>query len=539
MKQLVYILLFLAVAKLYGQSEEALVYFIDKEDVANSISNPLSILTQEAVDRKALHGIEIDERDVPVNENYITSLKAQPGITIYSKSKWLNAAYVSGTQTQVEALQDLPFVVAIEFMDQSLNLYPVTPGSNNKFEFEEGSYRMVYNYGDAANQIEMLGGDFLHEQNFEGQGMIIGVLDSGFPGVTTNPAFDNMLADGRLLGTYDFVLDQATIGGSSSHGAIVLSDMAAEMNGQFVGTAPKASYYLFRTEDAATERPVEEAYWVEALERADSLGVDVINTSLGYQDFDDPAYDHQYDDLDGQTTLGARGANIAFDKGMLLITSAGNDGGGFTYVATPGDAPGMLTVGAVDSGGNYAAFSSIGPTVDGRIKPDVMAQGQDAAVIYPGGALGFANGTSFSSPIMAGAVSCLWQSRPELRNEVVMQAVRESAHLFNAPTDQMGYGIPDMEAAYTALQLLGVEVDLSKEAFALYPNPVRDVVLISFPENIDEASFILVDLTGKEFARGKVQPAKNGIDMSSYPSGVYLLSLNSTGNVQHFKILRI
>jgi len=538
MKYLTVIFFFLISAASFGQAEEALVFLADKEDVANSIANPLSILTQEAIDRKALHGTVIDERDVPVTEAYINTLKAEPGITVHSKSKWLNAAYVSGTQSQIENLLDLVFVTGIEFMDQSLNLSPLIPGHSDKFEFEQGSYRTLYNYGDAANQIEMIAGDFLHQENFEGQGMILAVLDSGFPGITTNPAFSDMVNDNRLLGTFDFVLDQNNIGGSSSHGALVLSDMAAEIDGQFVGTAPKASYYLFRTEDAATERPVEEAYWVEALERADSLGVDVVNTSLGYQDFDNPAYDHQYEDLDGQTTLAARGANIAFEKGMLLVTSAGNDGTGFTFVATPADAIGLLTIGAVDPNGNYAFFSSIGPTVDGRIKPDVMAQGQDAAVVYPDGFTGFANGTSFSSPIMAGAVSCLWQSRPEARNELVMQAVRESAHLFNNPTDEMGYGIPNLETAYSALQSLSNNEQLREVAFSLYPNPVVDRVNVLFPQGEGEAHYMLTNLNGQIISHGILQGPDHSLDMSGLTAGFYLLHLRSERAQQHFKLIK-
>jgi hypothetical protein len=538
MKYLTFIFCLLYWSTHFGQTEEALVYFTDKEDVATALDNPLSILSQDALDRKNLHGIVVDERDVPVNEAYISILKTQPGITVHSKSKWLNAAYVSGPQSQVEALQDLAFVSGVEFMDKTLNLAPVPLVTTDKFETERESQRAFFNYGDAANQIEMIGGDFLHQQEFEGDGMVIAVLDSGFPGVVSNPAFNSLNDENRLLGTFDFVLDQGTIGGSSSHGALVLSDMAAEMDGIFVGTAPKASYYLFRTEDAASERPVEEAYWVEALERADSLGVDVINTSLGYQDFDDPSYDHQYEDLDGQTTLAARGANIAFEKGMLLVTSAGNDGNGFTYVATPGDAIGMLTVGAVDPSGSYASFSSIGPTVDGRIKPDVMAQGQDAAIVYPDGFVGLANGTSFSSPILAGAISCLWQSRPEVRNELVMQAVRESAHLYNNPTDLMGYGIPDLEDAYNMLQLLANQQAMRKVAFALYPNPVREWLSISFPEGLDLAEYTLSDLTGKRIDHGEMSRATGGLDMAFLPDGVYLLAITTVQGVQSFKIVK-
>jgi serine protease AprX len=538
MKKLLLAGLILVCQGILAQSQEALVFFADKENVAASIANPISILTQEAIDRKTMHNVAIDERDVPVNESYISTIKSQPGITVYSTSKWLNAVYVSGTQAEVEDLLNLSFVSAVEFMDPDLNLFPVPFPTPDKFALENESSRIVYNYGAAANQIQMLAGDFLHEQDFTGDGMIIAVLDSGFPNVTTNPAFAEMISENRLLGTFDFVLDQISIGGSSNHGAKVLSDMAGFIDGQFVGTAPEASYYLFRTEDAASERPVEEAYWLEALERADSLGVDVVNTSLGYQDFDNPNYDHSYSDLDGETTLGARAGNLAFEKGMLLVTSAGNDGGGFTYVATPADAMGILTIGAVDSNGNYASFSSIGPTVDGRIKPDVMAQGASSAVVNENGMITTNSGTSFSSPIMAGVVACLWQSRPDARNFQVMQIVRESAHLFNNPTDEMGYGIPNFEDAYNALQLLGNDQFLLQTNFALYPNPVNEILNISFPTSEERATVLVYNLLGEKVMEQEVTATDGGLDFAQLRAGMYIVSINGELLSNSFKIVK-
>ena len=538
MKKLILFVFVLLSLTGHSQTQEALVFFADKENVEASIANPISILTQEAIDRKALHNVIIDERDVPVTESYITTVKGQPGITVFSKSKWMNAVYVSGTQGQIEDLLNLPFVIGVEFMDPDLNLFPMPFPVPDKFELENVQGRIVYDYGAAANQIQMLTGDFLHEQDFTGEGMIIGVLDAGFPNIAGNPAFTDMISEGRLLGTFDFVLDQVPIGGNSSHGTRVLSDMAGLMDGQFVGTAPEASYYLFRTEDTGSESPVEEAYWLEGLERADSLGVDVVNTSLGYQDFDNPNYDHSYEDLDGVTTLGARAGNLAYDKGMLLVTSAGNDGNGFTYVGTPGDAPGILTIGAVNSEGEYVSFSSIGPTVDGRIKPDVMAQGADAAVVDQNGNITTNNGTSLSSPIMAGVVTCLWQSRPEARNYHVMQIVRESASLFNNPTDEMGYGIPNFEDAYNALQILGAEGVMLEDNFAIYPNPASDILMVSFPKEINSAEILIINLMGEVIRTENVTKATNSLNVSGLSSGLYLVSVISQGKINTFKIVK-
>ena len=537
MKKILFLGVFCITLSSVAQIQDALVFFADKENVQTSIDNPLTILTQEAIDRKQLHNVAIDERDVPVTESYITQIKNTSGITVWAKSKWLNCVYVQGTEATIENLLGLPFVTDIEWMDKSLNLMPVTVGNTpDKFEVEQ--QRVTYNYGSAANQIEMIRGDFLHEQDFTGEGMVIAVMDSGFPNFSTNPAFSDIINEGRLLGTFDFFSRTTDVTGTGSHGVRTTSDIGGFIQDDFVGTAPNASFYLFRTEYGPEENPREEAWWVEALERADSLGVDVVNTSLGYQDYDNPNYTHTYEDLDGLTTISARGANIAFEKGMLLVTSAGNDGNGFGTVGTPADAPGLLSIGAVDADGFYASFSSRGPTVDGRIKPDVMAQGQSAAVIDVSGGVDFSSGTSFSSPIMAGAVTCLWQSRPEVRNELIMQIVRESAHLYDNPTNEMGYGIPNFEEAYNALQTLGNEQEFLSQNFAIYPNPVKDVLHISFPENMTKATLEVFNVLGEKVFSENVSSNLGQVNLSQLNSGVYIARITSEVAHNSFKIIK-
>ncbi|MGK0175168.1 MAG: serine protease AprX [Ulvibacter sp.] len=539
MKKLLLLFAVFSAPFIYAQ-QDALVFLQDKEDVATSIANPISIMTQDAIDRKTLQNTSIDERDVPVNEAYITQLKNTPGISVYAKSKWMNAVYVRGAQGDIQDLVSENYVSSVEFMDKSLNFGPGTGTRTtpDKFAIENQQSRITYNYGAAANQTTMLKVDYLHEQDFTGDGIVVAVLDSGFPNVINNPAFSHIVSDGRLLGTYDFALRQENVDGTGSHGAQTFSDIGGFILDQFVGTAPEASFYLFRTEYGPTENPVEEAWWVEALERADSLGVDVVNTSLGYQAYDNSAYDHSYEDLDGQTTIGARGANHAFDKGMILVTSAGNGGNGFGFVGTPGDSAGMLTIGAVDSGGDYVSFSSIGPTVDGRIKPDVMAQGRDAAVVSSNGNVTTSSGTSFSSPIIAGAVASLWQARPEVPNGLIMQVIRESAHLFNNPTDQMGYGIPNFEDALNDLLVLGVEDQLLKEQFAIYPNPVKTNVNISFPEGVEQADFIIYNIIGEQILNSKISKVNNWLDLSELVSGMYFATIKSDSRTNSFKLIK-
>ena len=538
MKKLLLVVAILCIQQSVAQNQDAWVIFADKENVEASLADPILIMTQEAIDRKTLQGTPIDERDVPINENYVTQIKNASGITVLSKSKWMNCVYIIGSQSNIEALLDLPFVTHVEYADTSLNLFPGAP-IENKFALEEANQRINYNYGSAANQIEMLSGDYLHELDYTGEGMIVAVLDAGFPSIDTNPGFQKMRDENRILGTYDFEARTENVDGTSSHGFNTSSDIGGFLQDEFVGTAPQASFYFFVTEYTPTETPAEEAWWVEALERSDSLGVDVVNTSLGYRVFDNPNYDYSYEDLDGQTTFSARGANIAFDKGMILVTSAGNSGNSsFPTVGTPGDSPGTLTIGAVSSNGNYASFSSIGPTVDGRIKPDVMAQGSNAAVISTGGNVGFSSGTSFSSPIMAGVVTCLWQSRLEVPNGYIMQIIRESASLYNNPTDEMGYGIPNFEDAYVALQQLGVEDEFLMSNFALYPNPVTSKINISFPEGISNATFTIYSILGNKILSTEISRNLNSVNMEALNSGMYIASIISNNKQISFKIIK-
>jgi subtilisin family serine protease len=522
-----------------AQIQDAWIYFSDKENVEASINNPISILTQEALDRKALHSVVIDARDVPVTEAYIQEVKNSPGITYWAKSKWMNCVYVQGTVNNLEALLDLPYVVGIEYADKDLNFPNPQPVSDKFKVLADPQSRVEYNYGAAANQIEMISGDYLHQQEFTGEGMIIAVMDSGFPNFTSNPGFAHIVDNGRLLGTFDFYSRTTDVTGTGSHGIQTTSDIGGYLDDQFAGTAPDASFYLFRTEYGPSENPREEAWWVEALERADSLGVDVVNTSLGYQAYDNANYDHSYEDLDGVTTFAARGANLAYEKGMVLVTSAGNQGNSFGTVATPADAIGLLAVGAVNNLGNYVSFSSRGPTVDGRIKPDVMAKGQSAAVISSSGVVDFSNGTSFSSPIMAGAVSCLWQAFPETTNAELMQVVRESAHLFNNPTDQMGYGIPNFELAFNTLTLLAQNDHLLKRQAALSPNPVNESFSVLLPSEVDYAQLEVYNVLGQFIESLEVRASQSQIPVTHWNKGAYLIKLIlPSGQVQSFKLIK-
>ncbi len=542
MKKIVLLLLIFGFTISWAQEQEALVFFADKNGIESSMANPLTILSQRAIDRKQKYNVPIDAADVPVNPGYISMLKQHADIAVLAKSKWLNAAFVRGDQQAIESLQSSDNVQRIEFMDKNLSdsLQLLKPVENkNKWDFPIKN-RTKIDYGTSKNQTEMITINKLHDQDYTGDGMLIAVLDSGFPGVYDNIAFAKAKKENHLLGTYDFIDREKDVEEVDDHGALTLSDMCANLSSYLVGTAPDASYYLFRTEDAATETPAEEAYWLEALERADSLGVDVVNTSLGYRDFfDNPNYNHTYKDLDGKTTLAARAANIAFDKGLLIVVSAGNEGqGDFNTVGTPADSPNVLTVGAVDLDGHYIGFSSRGPTSDGRIKPDVMAQGSPAAAIDPEGEVTFVYGTSFSAPITAGAVACLWQALPWLDNGQIMQLVRESASTYDTPTDSLGYGIPNFEKALEKGKLLKLKKKHDPQGFEVAGNPVENYITLIFPKNSGSVSCTLYDLLGTKIKTAILKPSANTMEVSSLSRGIYILTVKTDSGNKSFKIIK-
>ncbi|MFL0352371.1 S8 family serine peptidase [Xanthomarina sp. GH4-25] len=512
--------------------EDAWIYLADKEDVAASIANPIFILTQKAIDRKLAHGVAIDARDVPVNETYISQLKTQTGITVLAKSKWFNAVHVRGSETDINNLSGLAYVDQIVFADNNLNARGVVP--KNKFNLEAA--KTTFNYGLAANQIEMIQGDALHLDNKSGKGITIAVIDAGFPNVNTMGGFQRLRDSLRILGGYDFYDRNPNVyaNTSSSHGTLVLSTMAGYIENQYVGTAPDASYYLFRTENAPDENPVEESLWVEAAERADSLGVDIINSSLGYKTYDNPNYTHTDADLDGLTTYISKGANIAFEKGMLVVNSAGNAGA--SGLNAPADAAGVFTIGAVDSNGNYASFSSQGSSFQPTQKPDVATQGQASYVIRSSNNIGTANGTSFSAPIMAGALACLWQALPDLTNAEIMQLVRETASQYHSPDYYLGYGIPNLAMALN-YGLSIQEVQPSPNQIKVFPNPVTNKMHISLAATDIQTQVVLYNILGKKVLETNLYQSAT-IDVSDLAKGVYLLNIKTENSTITKKLIK-
>ncbi|MFP4845597.1 S8 family serine peptidase [Winogradskyella sp. PE311] len=529
------LLLFLSINS-YAQ-EDAWVYFIDKPNVSAALANPITILTQKAIDRKQNHNITIDVRDVPVNEVYIADLKTQSGITVMAKSKWFNAVHVRGNEIDINALDALSFVDFIDFANNNLDAASRTAAIEDFVDVEDES--IVFDYGDTQNQVEMVNVDNLHLDDFTGEGLTIAVMDSGFQNVNTMGAFQRLRDNGDLLGGYDFVDRTADVYANtdSSHGTRVLSTMAGYMQDEFVGTAPDASYYLFRTEPVATENPVEESYWVEAAERADSLGVDLINTSLAYRVFDNPNYDYTPAEMNGQIAYISKGASIAKEKGIVVVVSAGNYGNStWETVGAPADSPDVLSVGGVDANGNYVSFSSRGSSAQvGYQKPDVVARAGNTYVVGQDNSITQNDGTSFSGPIICGSIASLWQAIPEASPSEIIDFVIQSSSQFNVPDDFLGYGIPDFALARS----LALSLDENLEQnFRFYPSPTKHTLNIKMPLTISSAELSVFNQLGQEVLQQSINEGMQTINVSDFAAGIYIIKFSAKNTSETFKFIK-
>jgi len=423
------------------------VYFTDKKQSEFSIRHPEKFLSQKAIERRKKQGIKIDQTDLPVCSSYLNQI-GNKGVKILHTSKWNNTAVVSCTDTTVmDAIRQLPFIASVRKVAQYTRPQS-RMGGNRKNNLRQAiETDLGTSYGNTAySQISQLNGIALHGAGFKGAGMTVAIIDGGFLNADVIPGFANT----KILGTKDFVDPSEEFYATQSHGMMVLSCMGANITGWQIGTAPEAAYWLIRSEESATEQLVEEDNWAAAIEFADSVGADVVNTSLGYYDFDNKADNLGHESLDGHTHICSNSASMVASKGMILCCSAGNEGNGkWKKISAPADAEDILTVGAVSDNGQRAPFTSEGYSADGRVKPDVMAIGVFSGVYGTNGSLTSSHGTSFASPILCGMVTCLWQALPHLNAYQVMDIIRRSGDRFTNPDPVYGYGIPDFFHAYT------------------------------------------------------------------------------------------
>ncbi|MEJ8755364.1 S8 family serine peptidase [Pontibacter sp. H259] len=541
-----FVFLFLWVSNTFAQEapKKYLIYLTDKTNSPYTLDKPQEYLSTKAIARRLKQQIPVTPRDLPVNPAYVQAIKNK-GAEVWYTSRWFNAVVVKATQAQLQQVNTLPFV------KNSRALNRIASPSQTATEAAKLGYSMAplrvaesfadSDYGSAFHQANMLGANELHSIGFRGEGMTIAILDAGFPEVTNIAAFSHLFQNNQISATYDFVENKANVYGASTHGTAVLSTMAAYAPGKMIGTAYKANYLLLRTEDAATEHNIEEVNWLVAAEFADSAGADVINSSLGYTVFDEPSVSYTYEQMDGNTTIVSRAADFAAATGMLVVVSAGNEGGKpWKYISAPADADSVLTVGAIDSLGVIASFSSRGPAADGRIKPDVVALGAKAYVLNTAGNVVKSNGTSFSGPIMAGFATVLWQAYASRTNYELLQLIRQMGNQASNPDNVYGYGVPNYSRTVTGLPTPGSSNGL------IVVNPVQgnDLILLLSEQWQQQATELqLLDATGKLLRTYSLQPYHERQTINLQPlalqKGVYLCRISSGKQVTTVRFVKL
>lgn len=523
----------------FSQVPKYWVFFKDKNNTAYSLSAPSAYLSAKSIQRRNNQNILIDSTDLPVNQTYVNQVNSAGGTVIY-KSKWENAVLVSVPNSTV-----LTNINALPFVKSSGSVARVKKSDPEILEkISSAQYKIAastgYNYGGSATQVQQIGVDCLHNLGYRGQNMTIAVIDAGFNNANINQVFDSLRNENRILGTYDFVAGSYSVYEDDAHGAMCLSTIVGNTPGQLIGTGPKSSVWLLRSEDVASEKLVEECYWVIAAEYADSVGADIISSSLGYNTgFTNPAQDHIYADLNGKTSVASIAATMASRKGIFVLNAAGNEGGNsWNYVGVPADADSICTVGSVNASGVHSSFSSVGPTADGRIKPEISTMGEGSYVCGPTGSFFSGNGTSFATPIAAGAVACLWQAHPDKTNMQILTAIKYTANKASNPDNQYGWGVPDFCAAHTYLTLNTGINNNKEESIKLFPNPTTQS--FQFNANTNIVSVEVCDILGHSIS---VMDHTSGNQHTvtfkqDVPAGIYFVKINSSQGLIISKMIK-
>jgi hypothetical protein len=527
------IIFFLGFYTTEAQYSRYIIQFSHKGGTPYSLDNPSAYLSPKAIARRTRYNIQTDSTDLPAPPRFFDSLRAAGSVVVHSYSKWLNQALI--ITTDAAALTKISQLSFVKNSSPIANRPEIISAVENKFSSEMASVVTksannnnvqadILNYGSAYAQVHIHEGEYLHNQGFMGQGITIAMLDAGYYNYNNLTAFDSLRNNNLILGEYDFVKNEISVSEDHPHGMYVLSILAANRPGQLVGTAPKASYYLFRTEDAATEFPVEEHHWVVAAEKSDSLGVDIISSSLGYTTFDNSAFNYTYSDMDGRTTMITNGADMAMKKGMIVCNSAGNAGtSSWKYIVAPADGDSVFSIGAVNASGIPANFSSYGPSSDGRVKPNVASVGWGTYFIQTNDLVAQGNGTSFSNPNLAGLIACLWQAFPEFTNMQILDAVQRSSSKYTSPDDRVGFGIPNMPMAFELLVQKKREKLLENDWIKVFPNPFTTGITIFIRANNTGKLYMqLTDMAGRTLSTSQID-----VQQGQY----YTITENNLGNL--------
>lgn len=531
------LILLLVVFTVYAapaQESQYFVFFKDKSGTPFSLSSPSQFISERSIVRRQKQGIAMMEEDLPVDPAYISQVRSA-GVTVFYTSRWWNGALIEATNSSLTNITTLPFVSHYTLVAPGKKM---TGGRtrNNKYKKNTTADEPVN-----QNQLEQIGLDYMHAMGYTGEGIRIAIFDSGFTGVNVTEPFSLLFTEGRVKQTYNFVNNTIEVYQNHSHGTEVLSVMAANTIGVYTGGAHKAEYLLYLTEDVSSEYRVEEFNWTIAAERADSAGVDVINSSLGYYDFDDPAMNYSKSDLDGKTAVITQAARKAIEKGIIVTTSAGNEGGNsWKLVTAPADADGILAVGSVNSQRTLSGFSSQGPTADNRIKPDVVAMGAGTSVIKSNGTVGSISGTSLASPLVASLAAGVLQAFPTLTAEEVYEAIVSSADQASRPDNLMGYGLPHFMAVKNYIE--GKQLE---EIVSIYPNPVSGNSLRIKLKTLTEAplQIVIFDSQGKkaEEYSHSITWLNNPLeyDLSNLQAGFYLIRITAGTQTTTLKFVKL
>ncbi|NOT76238.1 MAG: S8 family serine peptidase [Cyclobacteriaceae bacterium] len=521
---------------LCAQGNRYVVFFKDKNSNPFSISQPEAFLSAKAIARRNKSAIAVNQEDLPVTPSYVTQVKNATGtpadVKVFFTSKWMNALLIETTPASLSSITALPMVARAELVAPGTKLI----GGRVK------QLKMKNSTGAAQatrTQLQMIGLDKMHSDGIFGEGIMVSIFDGGFQGVNTAAPFQSIYAEGRMKLVKDFVTNSSNVYQFDKHGTQVFSVIAAIAD-NYEGGAYKSNYNLFLTEDISSEYRIEEYNWTFAAEKADSAGTDIIQSSLGYNLFDDPTMDYTIANLDGKTAVISKAAAMARDRAIIVVVSAGNEGAKeWSLVTPPADVDGILATGAVNNAGLKVNFSSFGPTADGRIKPDVVALGLSTATILPSGAVGSESGTSLAAPLITSLVAGLLQAYPQLKPAEVVLAIRLSADKAANPDNRLGYGLPN----YTAVKNY-LESNASGDAVAIYPNPAADSLRLSFkdlPSGPVELSFY--DQQGKLLSNPVLYTTwldnPTTISIANLSAGVYILKVRTSTVIKTFRFVKL
>ncbi|HEY0608164.1 MAG TPA: S8 family serine peptidase [Chitinophaga sp.] len=546
-------LLLISGLQLSAQVPRYLISFTDKHNSPYRLDAPSGYLSERALQRRTRHQISIDSTDLPVNPAYIDSILKAGNVQLVYTLRWTNQAVIRTSDAEaLQKIQELSFVKDVHqnanrMMDDGWErMEPIITAPARRTGTQD------IDYGSAYTQIHLHEGEYLHNRSMKGDGMMIAVFDAGFLSVNNSSAFSWLRDRQKIIATRNFTDNTADVYSYDDHGTHCLSILAANLPGEMTGTAPEAAYVLLRTEEQDTEQPIEEVNWAAGAELADSLGVDVISSSLGYNTFDDPDFNHTYAQMDGHSLAITRAADMAAAKGMIVVNSAGNEGNlNWRYLLAPADGDSVLTVGAVSSQRQVASFSSYGPAADGRVKPDVAGLGVGTSFITSDGSVGAGNGTSYACPVVAGLVACLWQAFPRRSNMEILQAVKASASRYTSPDNRMGYGIPNFRAAYDTLlrqemaDSTYIREQLAGQVIKVFPNPFTTRLNIYYQSTssapvhlqlIDGIGRVTRNWTAANYGNYGYFTWETGLEQ--LPTGIYYLRMVQGNTRQVVKLMK-